>query len=134
MSEKRNQVNVRLSDDENEELTQVSNSLGISKSEVIRLSLADNLKNATEHKTLMSVEERQQIMRELAGVMSELDETRNEVNKVGVNVNQIAKKFNRKKKNDFTYEAFEFEKGFYRMENELHEIVRRVLELWRLLV
>lgn len=133
MSEKRNQVNVRLRDDENELLTQVSSSLGISKSEAVRLSLVDNLREATEHRTMMSAEERQLIIRELAGVMNELNATRNEVKKVGTNVNQIAKKMNQGNKAP-VIRPFDFQKDFYELEDKFNSIDKVVFQLWQLLI
>lgn len=133
MSEKRNQVNVRLRDDENELLTQVSSSLGISKSEAVRLSLVDNLREATEHRTMMSAEERQLIIRELAGVMNELNHVEYELNKIGVNVNQIAKSYNRKKLGKYVYGSLGFEKDFYKMKDEFNKIDGWVFKLWELL-
>lgn len=131
----RNQVNVRLTDEENETLTKASKTMRVSKSEVMRLLLNDELESATSKpRVTLNDNEQQAIMRRMSEVVNELNVTRSEVNRVGNNVNQIARTLNLGTQKGVRQELDPFEKEFVVLSSHVERLSMEVQRLWQSLV
>lgn len=133
MGEKRNQVNVRLNDDESETLDQISKRLNYSKSEVVRMALNNKLEESVKRKVLMTSDDREIITRGIAELLNELNATNSEINRIGNNINQIAKSLHgeRNKKVLKVTDRDVIEQEFIAMSQSFKEFEREVMELWQ---
>lgn len=136
MDTKRIQVNVRLTDEEGAILDRVSNQLNLSKSEIVRHALNDNLEKAMTQKVMMTPEDRERITRIISELLNELNAMTGEINRVGNNINQIAKVLHSENKKTVLRpdDREDFEREFIEMSKDFNEMKREVMELWRSLV
>lgn len=88
----RNQVNVRLSDEENAELEKLAKSHNKSKSEIVRTAFQGELAKIDSKKNKsLSDEERKDMLVKIGTMMTYLSTVERHAHGVGRNINQIAK-------------------------------------------
>lgn len=90
MSDKRNQVNVRLTDEEFEMLGQLSSESGKSKSEILREGV---LKSRESHQVEIPKVDRKELMKLFKENSKLLQEVKNDNAKFGRNYNDVARAF-----------------------------------------
>lgn len=130
--EVRNQVNVRLSDEDNKLLLEMTKSNRISKSEAVRLLLNNEFTTyADKKKVTLGEDDRVLLVEQMAKLVNELNGVRGEVNRVGNNVNQIARRMNDGGEDEGTTGV---EMSFNSMSYKLLEVESGVQEIWRSLV
>lgn len=92
---KRNNLTVRLDDFTLEELTEASEDLKMSKAEIIRLALRDELKQLRSYKAQQISKENQlEILDSMKQLTNEINRLWRESNAANRNINQIAKALN----------------------------------------
>lgn len=131
---KRNQVNVRLKDDENAVVERIAGTHNISKSEVIRLALNGELAKVEKRKNnSLSDDERSVVLLKMGAMMGTLSEIRNQNSHFVSNVNQIAKVLNSGGQGVSQYDATAYEKYGKEMSESQENIAKELNALWHIL-
>lgn len=91
----RNQVNVRLTDDEARMIDDIAKENRMSKSDVVRFAIVGELKEVSAKRTKpMTPEQRKEILEAVGKATTLLTKVRTDNAKLGNNVNQIARRLN----------------------------------------
>lgn len=137
MSDKRNQVNVRLTDEEFEMLVQLSNESGKSKSEILREGV---LKSREEHQVEMPKNERKEMTKLFRENAKYLQQMKVDNAKFGRNYNDVAKlfaeigyKFNQSDMIFFGKKIRESENYKTDFDETLQKIGKDLNKIWQLL-
>lgn len=138
------QLNIRLDDDINERLTQLSIRTKKGKSELMRDAfkmelekVVDELDTKKEIEYIdrsLSDEERANVLKDIAKVKEEIGILNKEMSSIGNNYNQIAKKFNEgsvglRFKNERDVDLIE-----HNYTDEIESLTKKVDELWRIFI
>lgn len=158
MSEKKEySVNVRISSSENKILTKTAETLRVSKSEIVRMTMSNELeKFESKPRKTISKNDQIELMRMMAKMVNFQRAQRRELTRIGNNLNQLAKAENTKKKaigdsSDImrqltamqnskktqaepSEEIKELQKTFDEMVVKNEDVAERVQAIWQLLV
>lgn len=135
MSTQRNQVNVRLDDVTNAIVNRVATSNRISKSEVVRLALTDELARIDERKNkTLSAEEREIMIGHFNKIATEMSRMHREVAMLGNNVNQIARAINRGESNMTFYDLNKCVNLERTLARNLEIVAKEMDRIWHTLV
>lgn len=123
-----NNITIRLDDATSDQLKILSKKINLSRSEIIRLSLIDDLLKSSDKKTYTLTDNQYKNIIQAFGQVFEGFSTMNfELNQIGNNYNQIAKLKN-------LNNEFDDEPATRELKKELKQLSERVNQYWRLLV
>lgn len=137
----RKQVNVRLSDEEFEELERLAKLHNKSKSEIVRTAFQGELAkiDSTKNKSL-SDEERKDILVKIGSMMTYLSKVERQTDGVGRNINQIAKIANagelgeNKSADRYLEQADKFVEYSKNVKSEMASMSEELNRIWHTLV
>lgn len=132
MSEKKEySVNVRITSSENKILSKTAETLRVSKSEIVRMTMGNELeKFESKPRKTISQEAQIELMKMMAKIVNFQRAQLRELTRVGNNLNQLAKTENTKKKSIAGTEGFDdFLKNFEKNKNTKAEPSEEIKEL-----
>jgi len=131
----RKQINVRLSDEENEFLEQLSREHNKPKSEIVRQAFQSELAkiDAKKNKSL-SDKEREMMLENIGVIMTFMSRTNRNMLLMGNNINQIAKQLNMGHR-DVSFDRLdEFIKYMDNLADQLPYVSKELNRIWQSLV
>lgn len=123
-------VTIRIDSETKEILSQIKNRNGLSYSEIIRLSIWDNLKKIKVVK-ISNEKKIDELSQKLIEMINELKNVRKEIVVIGNNLNQIARHLNTREKSEL--ELKEVALNVKRFNAVMNKITEWGSERWRLL-